>query len=1000
MGTHLHGRAGALALGLVAALVSALIGPRALAHPLERPAPAIHAGPGAEEADPAADTATTVFLPLLVVQPLPRITLRELAPVADQRLAAGVYVLERLYIPAGVTVTAGGPVSFEVGGTATISGTLRSDCRAIGVAAQSHIHVGGAIDNRCVTNFTTGADVRLQTAQGDLRIGDPARPDVEHIRTDGQVYLRNDVKTPAWEFEVLPEQRSAEPLAPVCSARADGVQGSAAAGEPAEIQFLGQGADPDGGPVSYAWSFGDKTGADTLNPSHTYSASGVYAVKLVVSDDEGQTCTAALQLALDDGQNTPSGSGGWAAPDTLVAGTDGPVTFASLAADPEGDALSYVWDFGDGASAAEPSPVHTYRAPGRYNVSLKVSDGDGNVATSSAAVYVYTTPKAAGVSPGARGHAQPNLIPGVPTLVIPNLGVPPAARPGQDGASFSVFWIGNVIVPAGTVVSAQDGGDGPNARPGGRARGRRGGSGGSVLFSVLGPIVIGAGATFRSGDGGDGGKAAASAPAPQLASAAGGRGSQGGSIFLASGTSVTILGPVSMIFGRGGDGGTATATGGNGRDACAVAQDGASARAAGGAGGSAARPIIGAWGFVFGTGFITLSGGVAGKGGDATATAGNGGAANCVTNAVGGRGGSARATAGRGGASATFVMPIFGGVAPGSFAAGDAGFASATAGNGGEANALDGSPAATGGAGGAAVAIGPSASPGLRNGMPGDGLASAGNGGSAAALASGGDVAQFGGDAVATGGAGGAATGRGGRPLGPAPGGVGEAYAGDGGSAIAIGGDGGGDCEIGSGGGRGGSATAIGGAGGRAVATGPIPVPVGGKGGDAHAAGGRGGNGVDCCPAGSSGGDGGNAAAFGGLGGRPGGANGVASGGGGNGGDGGDGESPGAGGTGGTGTNVQNGANGADGNVIECDDPTPTVTETPITATPATETPVTATPATETPVTATPVTATPVTATPVTETPVTATPVTATSVTKTPVTATPATETPVTVTAA
>lgn len=42
-----------------------------------------------------------------------------------------------------------------------------------------------------------------------------------------------------------------------------------------------------------------------------------------------------------------------------------------------GTAAVFDWSFGDGASAVTPDPSHVYRAPGRYNVTLRVADPDG-----------------------------------------------------------------------------------------------------------------------------------------------------------------------------------------------------------------------------------------------------------------------------------------------------------------------------------------------------------------------------------------------------------------------------------------------------------------------------------------------------------------------------------------------------------------------------------------------------------------------------------------------
>ena len=52
-------------------------------------------------------------------------------------------------------------------------------------------------------------------------------------------------------------------------------------------------------------------------------------------------------------------------------------------ADPVGPGdgiVSYSWDFGDGAISFDPSPVHIYTEPGDYDVSVTVTDDEGDVA--------------------------------------------------------------------------------------------------------------------------------------------------------------------------------------------------------------------------------------------------------------------------------------------------------------------------------------------------------------------------------------------------------------------------------------------------------------------------------------------------------------------------------------------------------------------------------------------------------------------------------------------
>ena len=63
--------------------------------------------------------------------------------------------------------------------------------------------------------------------------------------------------------------------------------------------FNGSGStDSDGTVASYAWTFGDGGTASTRPPSHAYTASGTYAVKLTVTDNQGATGSITHQVAV------------------------------------------------------------------------------------------------------------------------------------------------------------------------------------------------------------------------------------------------------------------------------------------------------------------------------------------------------------------------------------------------------------------------------------------------------------------------------------------------------------------------------------------------------------------------------------------------------------------------------------------------------------------------------------------------------------------------------
>ena len=61
-----------------------------------------------------------------------------------------------------------------------------------------------------------------------------------------------------------------------------------------------------------------------------------------------------------------------------------PVNFSSAgSSDPEGTALSYLWNFGNGVTSTLANPAYTFTTPGTYNATLTVRDAGGLSHTSS-----------------------------------------------------------------------------------------------------------------------------------------------------------------------------------------------------------------------------------------------------------------------------------------------------------------------------------------------------------------------------------------------------------------------------------------------------------------------------------------------------------------------------------------------------------------------------------------------------------------------------------------
>jgi len=833
-------------------------------------------------------------------------------PTSDIVLPGGTYNFSFINIPAGVTVTVEGDAVFNVSGDINIEGTVVSDGYGMDFQGHGDVTITGTVDNSTPGDPEDAGDLVIHTDDGAIAIGTEDTPST--LDSSGNLDVTNDPTIEEWEFDVLPDELSEAQLPPVGSASADVIHDTVLPELPVEVSFFGDGADPDGGAVTYEWSFGDGGSSTEKDPVYEYVSAGCYDVILTVTDDDAESCESWIRVVIDDGDlDIPDEPAVWIEPSDIVIEVDQDVFFSSEALDPQGFDLTYSWDFGDSGDSTESDPSHTYAAPGRYQVALVVTDTDLNESTATASVYIFSPTTTSSLS-----ASQIVQNPDGSYNINYNGG---SAQPGRKGKRARLRCRGNTVINGGN-IKAQDGGDGVD-RAGVSVRGGSGGKGGSLQILAAGHLTVRGGTSFSSGNGGRGGSADADAPPGGNAFARGGRGGDAGySLRIAATQGLEFAGAVTMNPGSGGDGGDATADGGDGAAQCPQGQDGGRASAYGGTGGKGSKSVA-IRGNVVGLANVSVEGGKGGIGGWADGTAGDGGDADCVTTATGGDGDRAYAKGGRGGnAYLSGQFGGFGAIAADAFKAGDGGNGEAWGGYGGSATAnIPGPTNATGGDGAKGTAIGGKGGSGRIPGDGGDADAYGGEGGPATALPDHGAACQAGKSATATGGNGGDAysrygkAGRGGGVDGQA-----TSDAGSGGNATATGGNGG-DCNVcpGGAGGDGGAATATGGTGADATGNGSN---TGGGGGNSTANAGDGGDGASCGDklnheAGGDGGDGGDASSTAGNAGSPGGSQGTNDGSAGDGGDGGGGDPPGVHGSKGIGTgspvDIPDGVDGLDG---------------------------------------------------------------------------------------
>ena len=153
--------------------------------------------------------------------------------------------------------------------------------------------------------------------------------------------------------------------------------------------------DIDGTITGYAWDFGDGSPAGSgKTPSHIYTNSGTYPVKLTVTDNKGATTSTTNNVAVTVPNSPPTASFSY----TTNVGTvnvDG-----SGSSDTDGTVKTWAWDFGDGSTGTGEMTSHDYTKTGTYAVKLTVTDDKGgtNSQTQNVTVTLPNVPPTAAFS--------------------------------------------------------------------------------------------------------------------------------------------------------------------------------------------------------------------------------------------------------------------------------------------------------------------------------------------------------------------------------------------------------------------------------------------------------------------------------------------------------------------------------------------------------------------------------------------------------------------------
>ncbi|MGB9941312.1 PKD domain-containing protein [Methanosarcina sp.] len=181
----------------------------------------------------------------------------------------------------------------------------------------------------------------------------------------------------------------AQPVLPVANFSSNFTSGYA----PLSVQFTDLSKNAEG----WNWNFGDGSGSTQQNQTHTYPRAGNYNVTLTVNNTNGTDSKFATVTVL-------------AQPVFSASPTSGKTPLSvSFTDQSTGSPASWNWTFGDGTYSTEKNPLHIYRKPGKYSVTLALNE-TGNKSTVTKSSYItvsngYEAPVAAFSASPASGKA-------------------------------------------------------------------------------------------------------------------------------------------------------------------------------------------------------------------------------------------------------------------------------------------------------------------------------------------------------------------------------------------------------------------------------------------------------------------------------------------------------------------------------------------------------------------------------------------------------------------
>ena len=155
-------------------------------------------------------------------------------------------------------------------------------------------------------------------------------------------------------------------------------------------------------PTSWKWNFGDGQTSTVQDPEHTFGVEGTYRVTLIATNSDGSSAKKSMDIKVNRAPTPPDAN-------FTVNQTEGTTPLTVKFTDTSTNSpTEWEWNFGDGVTSTDKSPVYTYTTAGTFTATLNVGNKDGYDTASKTIIATEVplgSPKASFTAAPRIGHA-------------------------------------------------------------------------------------------------------------------------------------------------------------------------------------------------------------------------------------------------------------------------------------------------------------------------------------------------------------------------------------------------------------------------------------------------------------------------------------------------------------------------------------------------------------------------------------------------------------------